>query len=567
MRLTRCGMWMVVAVLLMSATASADFLVYHIGGKSGGGGRRRSGGPPGGMGMASGMPGAPAGGPPGMGGMPGAPNPGASGAPDRRIILQGKCAVESAQTVSYEHPTFKEKLYFSTDDVTIYKAKTLKDEYKAMLNKSAKDPDLMMQAAVFALKKGMLKDFYETVDKVLKVNPDHEAAKRVKELRKRIEETLPDKPETEKRLRSVVKRSGMEIKKSKHYILLHDTPQKPEKGHTKNRADERLDLLEKVYESFLQFFFAQDIELNIPEERMMVVLFHSEKDFLDYATSVNPSLKSALGFWSRLNNVAVFYDRGTSEEFEELNEVLKATKKRADEVKKDARRSGPGGGGAGQPGGPGMGGGATQAADYIRLAKTLELLVNVEKENADITTVSHECVHQLAGNTGLLPRHVEIPTWVHEGLATYFEAPGDATWSGIGAVNDLRLTWYKALEDDRVHSNVKFIATNQVFGFARSHGGIVHGYGQAWALTHFLMETRIDKFVAYYRTLGDMPASTPLNPDLLYEIFSSVFGDDQKTLDQDWRAYMRALQTDMQRQAPEIMEDKDLEPSRGPRRR
>ena len=65
-------------------------------------------------------------------------------------------------------------------------------------------------------------------------------------------------------------------------------------------GEERLDLLEKVYQSFMQFFFAQDIELNIPEERLMVVLFHQEKDFLDYATSVSPSLRSALGFWSRL---------------------------------------------------------------------------------------------------------------------------------------------------------------------------------------------------------------------------------------------------------------------------
>ena len=106
-----------------------------------------------------------------------------------------------------------------------------------------------------------------------------------------------------------------------------------------------------------------------------------------------------------------------------------------------------------------------------------------------------------------------------------------------------------------------------MFDFAQSHGAIVHGYGQAWALTHFLMETRIDKFVAYYRMLGEMPAATPLNPDLLFEIFTSVFGDDMKSLDQDWRAYMRALQTDMQRQAPELIEGEDFEPARGSRRR
>ena len=390
------------------------------------------------------------------------------------------------------------------------------------------------------------------MEAILKVNPKHEAANRVIDLKKKIDTPLPDDPAIEKRIRSVVKRSNMRVAKSKHYILLHDTPEKPEKGQKKNRAEQRLELLEKVYESFLQFFYSQDIELNIPEERLMVVLFNQEKDFLDYATSVSPSLRSALGFWSRLNNVGVFYDRGSSEEYEELNEQLKAVRKRADDAKKEARGSrGPGGGGSG----------TTAAAELVRMAQTLELLATVEKENEDITTVSHECVHQLAGNTGLLPRHVDVPSWVHEGLATYFEAPGDATWSGIGAVNDLRLTWYKGLEDDRVHSNIKFIATNQIFDFAQSHGALVHGYGQAWALTHFLMETDIAKFVQFYRMLGEMPSSTPLNPDLLWELFTAALGEDIPTMDQNWRSYMRSLQTDMQRQAPELMEDEE------PRRR
>jgi hypothetical protein len=55
--------------------------------------------------------------------------------------------------------------------------------------------------------------------------------------------------------------------------------------------------------------------------------------------------------------------------------------------------------------------------------------------------------------------------------------------------------------------------------------------------------------------LGEMPASTRLNPDLLWELFTSALGDDVSTMDQNWRSYMRGLQTDMQRQAPELMDD------------
>jgi hypothetical protein len=52
-----------------------------------------------------------------------------------------------------------------------------------------------------------------------------------------------------------------------------------------------------------------------------------------------------------------------------------------------------------------------------------------------------------------------------------------------------------------------------------------------------------------------MPASTRLNPDLLWELFTAALGDDVSTMDQNWRSYMRGLQTDMQRQAPELMDD------------
>ena len=454
-----------------------------------------------------------------------------------RIVLQGK--VTSGKTVIYEHPTLKDKLYFNLEDVKIIKAKGSRGEFQSQLSKAGKDPDEMMKAAVFALKKGLLRDFYETVERILKSHPEHEAAKKVMDLKARIDTPLPDNPETEKKIRAVVKRKNMRIEKSKHYILLHDTPEKPLEGHSQNRAQERLALLEKVYESFLQLFSAQDIELNIPEERLMVVLFNKEADYLEYATAISPSLRSALGFWSPANNVAIFYDQGTGEDYAELNEILKSMEADAEQAKKNAMKTG--------------GGAAT--ADLVRRTKTLKLLVAVDKENADIKTVSHECTHQMAGNTGLLPRHVDIPRWVHEGLATYFEAPGEATWAGIGAVNELRLEWYKGLEPDRTHSNIKFIATDQIFDFAKSHGAVVHGYGQAWALTHFLMENHVEKFVEYYRMLGEMPAATPLNPDLLNDLFVKVFGDNLKDLDGEWRTFMRSLQTDLERQAPEVAEE------------
>jgi hypothetical protein len=55
--------------------------------------------------------------------------------------------------------------------------------------------------------------------------------------------------------------------------------------------------------------------------------------------------------------------------------------------------------------------------------------------------------------------------------------------------------------------------------------------------------------------LGEMPAATPLNPDLLNDLFVKVFGDNLKDLDGEWRTFMRSLQTDLERQAPEVAEE------------
>jgi len=187
------------------------------------------------------------------------------------------------------------------------------------------------------------------------------------------------------------------------------------------------------------------------------------------------------------------------------------------------------------------------AADTVRLADTLTLLVDIAREDSDIEVVSHEITHQMAGNTGLLPRHVRVPSWVHEGLATYFETPNGASWSGIGAVNNSRLELYRVLAPDREHSNIDFIVGDQIFDYAATHAGTVHGYSQAWGLTHFLMEKHFDRFMAFYRRLGEMPPDLILSAEALTELFDEAFeGHDRRELDAEWHRYMSRLRTDIE---------------------
>ena len=182
--------------------------------------------------------------------------------------------------------------------------------------------------------------------------------------------------------------------------------------------------------------------------------------------------------------------------------------------------------------------------------KVLELIMDVERENSDVSVVSHECCHQMAGNTGLFPGVCRQPAVlsVHEGLATYFEAPSGGTWAGIGAVSTERLVFYNALAShDKLHSSVEFVASDQIFDQA---GGIstnvLLGYANAWALTHFLIETYPKELAAFYRMIGDVPPDVQLNPELIMQIFVRAFGSDLKALNEEWRSYMRTIKTDLQ---------------------
>ena len=155
---------------------------------------------------------------------------------------------------------------------------------------------------------------------------------------------------------------------------------------------------------------------------------------------MSPTLKSTAGFYHRKKNVSVFYDQGTGKSFEGLHEL---NKKLQVEKKEAVKRRIPG------------------TKDLVRFANTLQLLTDLAAENLDVEVVSHEATHHMAGMTGLMPGDAPVPVWAAEGLATYFESPKNAAWSGIGAVNRDRLELYRHLARDTKHSNIEFIVSGQ----------------------------------------------------------------------------------------------------------
>ncbi|MCA9104607.1 MAG: DUF1570 domain-containing protein [Planctomycetales bacterium] len=444
---------------------------------------------------------------------------------DLAVVLRGRYTVQAGGNATFTHPKLG-RLYMSAGDVEHQRLAEPSDEYEKMIRR-AKTAEAFVEAADYALHNGMVDEVYEAATEAVALDPNNAEAKAILDLRDLIRSTdLGDSEAEEAHLRQTVKIGRMKIATSAHYILLHDTPDAfdRELGRTKPRAQERLELLEQVYESFLLKFHSKGVELEIPRQRLMVVLFNEEADYNRFATSLSPSLASAIGFYDPKSNIAFFYDHGSSDEFRLLSGIVDDLKAQGDRL-----------GRANDP----------RARDAIRAAATIRLLIEIDRENSDIEVVSHECTHQMAGNTGLFPRDIMTPSWVHEGLATYFESPSEAAWSGIGAVNSERIPLYRILaENDPEHAHVSFIVSDEIFDLAGNHISRVHGYCQAWGLTHFMMERHFDELMTYYRRLGELPPDTPLSADLLTALFDDVFSSDRESLNIEFHSYMRGLRTE-----------------------
>jgi hypothetical protein len=181
-------------------------------------------------------------------------------------------------------------------------------------------------------------------------------------------------------------------------------------------------------------------------------------------------------------------------------------------------------------------------------------MVEIMCEQQDVATISHEIVHQLGVNTGLTPSTKGYPLWAMEGLAQYFESPRNASWSGVGAINDESLEVYRKTSPQVISSGgISFVVSDGMFDSANRSNteSIVSAYAHAWALTHFLMENHFEDLMKLYKqyTYGpDLIVGTALRPEVHRRHFDQVFKpENRKELQKNFDSYMRSMQTDLEK--------------------
>jgi hypothetical protein len=120
-----------------------------------------------------------------------------------------------------------------------------------------------------------------------------------------------------------------------------------------------------------------------------------------------------------------------------------------------------------------------------------------------VATIVHEATHQIAFNCGLSARYADIPLWLCEGMAVYFEAPDLSStrgWRGIGRVNYARLaTFHDNLPNWHDDSLKSLLAADRRF---RDPQTAVDAYADAWALNYYLIKYESEAYAAYLKTLA-----------------------------------------------------------------
>lgn len=444
------------------------------------------------------------------------------------MLLEGRVTHNPGGTATLAHP--RGNLFFNSRDLQVVESQSAKQLMGRQLRSisRSKDADEYLRVAKWALRHGMLDRCKDLLGDAWKLDPQHPHKRKLAGLMKYINRPAPRSSAGESHVRDLVGGASMTATRSKHFLLLHDGDTTKDPVTRKTRAEMRLELLETVYESYFLTFAFQGKYLRPPIEPLAVVFFSRHADFLQMERRLEIGLRQVAGFYLPSENVSIFYDSATTPRHQALERLNEGFQR----IKVDAKR-----------------GRISGAGEIIRLGNTLELLTDIERESEDVATVSHECIHHLAANTGLIPRESVFVRWIHEGLASYFESAELATWSGAGVVDQNRIAYYRILEPDPVRGGLEFIVSDLGFLVEAVIGDQRPAYGQAWALTHFLFNKRFDQLMEFYKQVFELPKELEEEPEekaqRLLAVFDEVFGD-RATLELEWRRYMRTLKTDLE---------------------
>lgn len=268
--------------------------------------------------------------------------------------------------------------------------------------------------------------------------------------------------------------AGFDVYRTKHYVVCYNS----------NRAYAMWcgGLYERLYAGFVNYWTQKRLRLTEPEFPLVAVVFGDEASYRAYAKMENA--EGVVGYYSLVTNRVAMFD---------LTGVAAV------------RRPG----------------------DQRGSAAQINVMLGRPEAGANVATIIHEATHQLAFNCGLHQRLADIPLWLSEGMAVYFETPdlsSNKGWRTIGAVHTGRLHRFRqyAAAGRPADSLAALVADDRRF---RDPKQAAEAYAESWALHHVLLQRHKDKYIKYLKTLAEKKPLAPDSPEIRLAEFQAAFGD------------------------------------------
>jgi len=150
---------------------------------------------------------------------------------------------------------------------------------------------------------------------------------------------------------------------------------------------------------------------------------------------------------------------------------------------------------------------------------------------SNISTLAHECTHQLTFNTELLNRQGDVPRAIVEGFGTYAETRPLRGRSQPGKINVMRLDALAHVQRRTKWIEVKDLLTDERTAFGTSGDQAILSYAESWLLVYHLMTspTRLPQFRAYLKAI-----QARQDPNRRFDDAETHFGNLDR-LDQELR--------------------------------
>jgi hypothetical protein len=281
--------------------------------------------------------------------------------------------------------------------------------------------------------------------------------------------------------------AGFRIHTTPHYVVCYNT--------SRAYALWTSSLVERLHKAFTNYWEREGLELREPEFPLPVVVFadpqmydQASREDLPNGTGVLRGAGGIVGYYSLRSNRINMFDLTGTEAVE-----------RASERSATARR-----------------GSLREINQMLSQPAAVPL----------VATIVHEATHQIAFNCGLQTRYADIPLWLCEGMAVYFEAPDLSSsrgWRGIGRVNYSRLeTFQENLPNWSEDSLERLVTSDRRF---RDPQTAVDAYADAWALNYYLIKYESEAYAAYLKTLARKRPLMQDDADARLAEFRQHFGE------------------------------------------